>query len=305
VESFKEIGKRLSNWGRWGDDDERGTLNLIRPEHVVAAAQCVRSGQVFELSIPLGSSGPQMGGGWRINPVHLMTLVPADMETPDKVRFSDDYLFLPLQSATQWDSLAHVSYDDHLYNGFPASSVTAIAGATRNSIDHTMPGMVGRGVLLDIARLVGRDWLEVDHVIEPKELEEAERRQGVRVGEGDALLFRTGWRKKAIVEGWVGWLDANPGLSSSCAEWLHERGVASIISDNWAIEVQPSRDEGATLPLHCILIRDLGMMFGELFDLEELAEHCAADGQWDFLLSAPPLRVTGAVGSPVSPIAIK
>jgi len=170
VESFKDVGKRLSNWGRWGDDDERGTLNLIQPEHVIAAAKCVRSGKVFELSIALGSSGPQMGGGWRINPVHLMTLVPTDMETPDKVRFSDDYLFLPLQSATQWDSLAHVSYDDHLYNGAPAGTVTALGGAARDSIDHAMPGMVGRGVLLDIARLNGLDWLEVDHVIEPSEL---------------------------------------------------------------------------------------------------------------------------------------
>ena len=183
--------------------------------------------------------------------------------------------------------------------------MTALGGAARDSIDHAMPGMVGRGVLLDIARLNGLDWLEVDHVIEPSELEEAERRQGVRVGEGDALLFRTGWRKKAVVEGWTGWLDANPGLSMSCAEWLHARGVSSVISDNWAIEVQPGREEGATLPLHCILIRDMGMMFGELFNLEELADDCADDGQWDFLLSAPPLRVTGAVGSPVSPIAIK
>jgi kynurenine formamidase len=120
------------------------------------------------------------------------------------------------------------------------------------------------------------------------------------------LLVRTGWRRKALVEGWTEqWIAVNPGLGLDCAEWLADREVAAVASDNWGIEVQPSRTDGARLPLHCVLIRDLGMMLGEMFDLEALAADCAADGQWDFFFSAPPLRVVGGAGSPATPIAVK
>lgn len=163
--------------------------------------------------------------------------------------------------------------------------------------------MVGRGVLLDIARLHGVPWLPTDHGIDPAQLEAAEAMAEVRVGAGDALLVRTGWRAKALSEGWDGWLSANPGLTPECAAWLYEREVAAVASDNWGVELQPARD--GTLPLHGLLIRDMGMMLGENFDLEALADDCSQDGQWDFFFSAPALRVVGGTGSPVSPIAIK
>jgi kynurenine formamidase len=228
-----------------------------------------------------------------------------DLALGDGVRVSDDFIAMPLQGATQWDSLAHVGYDERFYNDVPVQAVTSLAGATRNGIDNVCPGVVGRGVLVDVARHRGVEWLEAGEVIEPDELEAALSRQGVAVGRGDILAVRTGWRRKALVDGWAGWLQANPGLGVACAEWMHDREVAAVVSDNWCIEVQPAVESTSPLPLHCVLIRDMGMILGEIFDLEALAEDCASDGVWDFLLCAPPLRVTGGVGSPVSPLAIK
>ena len=306
-ETFAELGRRLSNWGRWGPDDRRGTLNHVTPDRVLAARDCIRSGRVFELSLPLGRVGPQQGAG-RYNPIHTMTFLPGELDSPDGLLVVDDQITMPLQCATQWDGLAHVGYDDRLYNDVPAAaSVTARGGVRRNAIDETLPGMVGRGVLLDVARFRGVDWIGADDdPIGPEELDAAAAQQGVAVGPGDALLVRTGWRRKALVEGWSEqWIAVNPGLGLDCAEWLADREVAAVASDNWGIEVQPSRTEGARLPLHCVLIRDLGMMLGEMFDLEALGADCAADGQWDFFFSAPPLRVVGGAGSPVGPIAVK
>jgi kynurenine formamidase len=307
MEDFRDIGQRLSNWGRWGHDDERGTLNHITPASVVAAARCIRSGRVFELSLPLSGAGPQQGRAGRSNPVHIMTTLPGDLRSPDGLTVADDMISMPLQCATQWDGLAHVGYDDLLYNGVSASRSVTAAGAARNGVDRALPGMVGRAVLLDIARLRGVDWIEAaDPAIQAEELERAEARQGVRLGAGDALLFRTGWRRKSLVEGWSAqWLDSNPGLSPDCAEWIAGRELAAVGSDNPGIEIRPSRTPGARLPLHCILIRDLGMMLGEMFDLEALAEDCAQDGQWDFFFCAPPLRIANGAGSPTSPIAVK
>jgi kynurenine formamidase len=308
VEDFKELGKRLSNWGRWGAEDERGTLNFITAETVLAAKDSIRSGKVFELSLPLGSVGPQVGGGGRFNPIHTMTILPGDFNAPDGFLVTDDAIFMPLQTASQWDSLAHVGYDGLLYNNrIAADTVKGMSGASANTIEHSLPGMIGRGVLLDIARLRGVDWILPDaDPIEPEELEAAEAAAGVRLGTADALLVRTGWRKKSLVEGWTPeWIGVNPGLSLNCAEWIHDRELAVVASDNWCIEIAPSRIPGTVLPLHSVCIRDLGLTFGEMFDFEALAEDCAADGQYDFFFSGPPLRIVNGVGSTASPIAVK
>ena len=305
MEDFRSIGKRLSNWGRWGPDDERGTVNLITPERLVAAGQLIRTGKVFDLGIPLGADGPQPGGG-RINPVHLMSQTGQHQEFPGGFRYADDYIFMPLQGASQWDSLAHVFYDDHLYNGYPASDV-GVQGALHNSIDRLAKGIAGRGVLLDIAALKGVEWLERGYAITPDDLEAAMQRQGgISVGAGDILLFRTGWRRKFIQE-----KDANafmagePGLGMACAEWLKDHDVAVIASDNWAIEVLPGEYPDVALNVHMVLIRDMGMTLGEILDFEELAADCAADGVWEFFFTAPVLKFTKAVGAPINPLAIK
>lgn len=304
VDDFRQLGARLSNWGRWGDDDERGTVNLITPECLVAAAQLVRKGAIFDLGIPFDASGPQPGGA-RINPVRLMSETGADQAYPGAFHYADDYVFMPLQSASQWDGLAHVYYDDTLYNGFPASDVSP-HGAKHCSIDKMAKGIAGRGVLLDIARLRGVDWLQQGEVVTPDDLDAAAQRQGVEVRSGDILLFRTGWRTKFVREANAAeFMAGEPGLGLACCEWLHDKGVAVIASDNWAIEVLPGEVQGEMMPVHMVLIRDMGMTLGEILDLEELAEDCAADGVWEFFLTAPPIKFTRAVGSPINPLAIK
>ncbi len=301
---FRDLGRRLSNWGRWGADDEHGTVNLITPGRITGAAQLVRRGAIFDLGIPFDASGPQPGG-LRINPVRLMSETGAQQAFPGAFHYADDYVFMPLQSASQWDGLAHVFYDDQLYNGFPASDVGP-HGAMHCSIDKMAKGIVGRGVLLDIAALRGVDWLQAGDVITPDDLDAAADRQGVEVGTGDVLLFRTGWRTKYKRENNAAeFMAGEPGLGLACCEWLHDREVAVVASDNWAIEVLPGEIDTELLPVHMVLIRDMGMTLGEILDLDELAADCTADGVWEFFLTAPPIKFTAAVGSPINPLAIK
>ncbi|MEV0669622.1 cyclase family protein [Mycobacterium sp. NPDC050441] len=301
--SFKDLGRQLSNWGRWGPDDQIGTLNLVEPRHVHAAAREVRSGKVFQLSIPVGKDGPQSGLGGRLNPVHLMSMQPGDWD-PHGLQVADDWIIMPLQSGTQWDALSHIAYDGKLYNGHSADEVGTRAGARRLAVDAFTDRIAGRGVMLDIARLHGVDWLEGGTAITPADLEAAEQAQGVTVGEADFLLVRTGWRGRLLAQGRDGWMSTEPGLGIDCARWLRDRGVAAVGSDNWAIEVVPS-ETGETLPLHCVLIRDMGMPLAEILDLDDLSADCARDGVWSFLFVAPPLHVSNAVGAPTTPIAIK
>jgi len=305
MEDFRALGARLRNWGRWGDDDERGTVNFITPDKIVAAAGLVRQGKIFDLGIPFDDAGPQPGGG-RINPVHLMSQTGDTQVFPGGFRYADDYIFMPLQGATQWDSLAHVYYDDQLYNGFPAKGVTVV-GAEHDSIDKQAKGIAGRGVLLDLTRQEGVDWLPAGFVITPEHLEAAAAGQGgVEVGSGDILVFRTGWRRKFLREGSAQeFMAGEPGLGQACCEWLHDREVAAVCSDNWAIEVLPGEVQDAVFNVHMVLIRDMGMTLGEILDLEELAADCESDGVWEFLFVAPPLKVTGGVGSPINPLAFK
>jgi kynurenine formamidase len=302
---FRAIGKSLSNWGRWGDDDEKGTVNLITADKIVAAAQLVKTGKVFDLGIPFGAGGPQPGGG-RINPVLLVSETGGDQKDfPGAFHYADDYIFMPLQAASQWDGLAHVFYDDKMYNGYPSSDMTP-HGAHHNSITSIAKGITGRGVLLDIARLKGVDWLEQGYVITPDDLDAAASAQGVTVGSGDILLFRTGWRRKFIREqNPVEFMAGEPGLGIESCEWLAQHEVAAVCSDNWAIEVLPGEIDGELLPVHMILIRDMGMTLGEILDFEELSEDCASDGVYEFLFCGPPIKFARAVGSPINPLAIK
>jgi kynurenine formamidase len=212
---------------------------------------------------------------------------------------------MPLQAASQWDGLAHVFYDDQLYNGFPASDVSP-HGAKHCSIDKQAKGIAGRGVLLDIARLRGVDWMGAGEVITPDDLDAACARQGVTVGSGDILLVRTGWRRKFLVErNPLEWMSSEPGLGIDCCAWLHEREVAAVASDNWAIEVLPGELPDERMPVHMILIRDMGMTLGEILDFEELSADCEADGVSEFFFCSPPIKFTRAVGSPINPLAFK
>ena len=303
---LRQLAERVSNWGRWGADDERGTVNFITPEVVRRAAACVRRGAVFSLGLAFGPDGPQIGQGGRTNPVHTVMTVDGRLgANPDGPRYADDAVSMPLQCATQWDSLAHVWYDGRLYNGAPASTLGA-AGAARNAIDKIGPGIVSRGVLLDLARARGVDRLRPGEVIGPAALEAAERAEGVRAERGDVLLLRTGHLAVFTRDGdREGYMRQMPGLGIACVEWLHAREVAAVASDTSAVEVIPFEDPAVPLPVHALCIRDMGLTLGEMFDLDELAADCARDGVWECLFSAPPLKVAGGIGSPLNPLAVK
>jgi kynurenine formamidase len=301
-----ELGKELSNWGRWGDDDEIGTLNFVTPQKRVQAAQLVKTGKNFDLGMPFDKDGPFLPGGFRINPVHVMTFMPSDTASAaDGMITADDMVIMGLQAATQWDSLAHVGYDGRFYNNVPAGAVSNIAGATRNSFAKAVGHLISRGVLLDIARLKGVDRLADSYEVTSADLSAAEERQGVRVGSGDILLVRTGSYKWFLEGDKAHFMGAEPGLGLDSCRWLREREVAALALDNWACEVWPSPIAGASIPFHQVVIRDMGLTLGEMFNFEDLAADCQEDGVWECLFCAPGLKVTGSVGSPITPMALK
>jgi len=306
---FREIGKRLSNWGRWGAEDRIGTLNHITPERLVAAGGEIRSGRLVPLGLSVRSAGvqPTPNPSGRINPVHLISMSPADFQDParDGVFGVDDYIFMPLQSVTQWDGLGHIGYDELFYNGVPASSITTRRGSTELSIDQiARRGIAGRGVLLDIARLRGVDRLAAGEDITPEDLQAAEARQGVEVGPGDIVLVRTGWLQTFFAESANAYWNGSPGLTLDCAGWLHRRDASAVASDNWGVECFQPNATRHPLPFHCVAIRDMGLTLGEIFVLDELGEACEQAGRWSFFFTAPPLLVEGGVGSPITPLAI-
>jgi kynurenine formamidase len=301
-----ELGKELSNWGRWGDDDEVGTLNFVTPGKRVQAAGLVRTGKVFDLGLPFDADGPQPPGRRRMNPVHMMTMLPADFaHMADGMMATDDMIILGLQAGTQWDSLAHVGYEGLFYNNVPAAAVGNRTGASRNSFDKVVSHLISRGVLLDIARLKDVDRLADSCEITPADLSAAEQEQGVQVEPGDVLMVRTGSIR------WFGegdrsrFMSDQPGLAVEAARWLHQRSVAAVAVDNAACEVSPSPIPDARIPFHQVAIRDMGLTIGEMFDFEALADDCAQDGVWECQFIGTGLKVTGAVGSPVTPMALK
>ncbi|MET0995582.1 MAG: cyclase family protein [Mycobacterium sp.] len=321
------MAERVRTWGRWGAEDELGTLNFITAAKLVEAASMVRTGKLFPLGVNLDSEGPQGASGSRRNPIHLMILDGNDQHfTLDSerqgsaaermvssyfqrgpARWTDDYVMMPLQAATQWDALAHAYYDGQLYNGYPASSISSL-GAARDSIDKVdRKGIVSRGVLLDVARHRGLEHLPPLEEIQPEELDAVAEAQGVMIRSGDIVLIRTGWWQRFILDGnGPEWMRGCPGVHWRVAEWLYDRDIAAVAADNTAVEAAsvPEADD-MVMPFHLLCLRDMVLMLGEMWNLEELSRDCAEDGVYEFQLIAPPLRVTGAVGSPLNPIAIK
>jgi kynurenine formamidase len=317
VDTVRQLAERCSNWGRWGSDDQLGTLNHLGASDVVAAAALVRTGRVFSLAIPVDEHGPQSGGFGRFNPIHLMirdgnaaatgTVVRDFYGGRDRwIRGTDDLLILPLQSGTQWDSLAHIVFENRIYNGYDATTVGS-KGATVNDIANARDRVVGRGVLLDIPRSLGRPWLEPGEQIHVEDLEACARKQGVTVGRGDIVLIRTGQMAQCRDAGsWGDYAGGSaPGLALDTAPWIFDRELAAIATDTWGMEVLPNQTADVFQPLHIILIVHMGLLVGEIFDLEALADDCASDGIYEFLFTAPPLPITGGVGSPVNPLAVK
>jgi kynurenine formamidase len=311
IETVRTLAKKLRNWGRWGATDELGTVNFITPAKVKAAAGLVRQGKVISLAIPFDSNGPQTGFGGRVNPLHSMLqdggdIVNGAQDFLPGLRYCDDAITMPLQCATQWDALSHIYFDGKMYNDRGPEQVTS-NGARANAITALKDKIVTRGVLLDIPRLKGKPWLEPGEAIYPADLDAAAAAAKLRIESGDIVLIRTG--QMAQVRDRGSWGDyaggSAPGLSLTCAEWLATHEIAGYATDTWGTEVIPNETPDVFQPLHCVAIVNMGMLVGEIFTMEALADDCAADGVYEFLFVAPPLPITGAVGSPINPQAIK
>ncbi len=311
MDDVKSLSQKYKNWGKWGASDQLGTLNYITSEKVIDAAKLVKQGKTFSLAIPFDDKGPQTGSFGRFNPIHFMLqdggdIIAGAQNHLPTIRYTDDAVTMPLQCATQWDALAHIMYEDRMYNGFAANEVTS-SGAKKNGIENAKSKIITRGVLLDIPRYKGKNWLEPGEAIYPADLDGAAAKAKVSIGTGDIVLVRTGQIAQVRAEKNWGTYSGGPapGLGVACAAWLCEKQVAGYATDTWGTEVIPNETLDVFQPLHVILIVHAGMLVGEIFDLEELADDCARDGIAEFLFVAPPLPITGAVGSPVNPQAIK
>ncbi|MFK0292155.1 cyclase family protein [Streptomyces sp. NPDC090442] len=303
-QEFHDIARRVNNWGRWGPDDELGTLNLITPDAVRAAAATVRSGRRVPLALPLRHDGVQSGLiPGRVNPLHTMVAINHELFGPGTVATSDDTVTMGLQAATHWDGLAHVSHSGRLYNGRSADTVTAHRGATAVGIEKAAP-IVSRGVLLDVARVHGTDRLPPGHAVTPEDLSAAEELAGTRVRSGDVALVRTGHLTHYLAGDREAYAFPSPGLSLRAPEWFHTREVAAVANDTLTFEVFPPEVEGLWLPVHALHLVEMGMLQGQNWNLEELSRACADEGRYAFLLSAPAEPFVGATGAPVAPVAV-
>lgn len=314
----REVAARATayrNWNRWGEDDVLGTLNFIDADKRIAAASLVTTGRVISLSQRFDTDGPQKGWRRRTNPVHTMTDTGVDAERgnqgfPHGIGGADDVIAMPLQCSTQWDGLGHIFDHGSAWNGRRAGDVVTSEGDLITGIEHAASVIVSRGVLLDVGRHLAPESGELPdgYAITTADLESTIVAQGASstVGRGDIVVVRTGQYARTRREGWGDYAGGPaPGLSVTTAGWLHRSEIAAIATDTWGFEVRPNEfDAPAFQPLHQVVIPNIGLTIGEMWNLDELAVACAERGRWDFLLSAPPLPITGAVGSPINPIAL-
>jgi kynurenine formamidase len=300
ADEFRQLFDRVSNWGRWGEDDERGALNHLRPELVAAAAGLARDGRTVSLSRTLNTErepdNPEPAD-------HRMTML-GGREHPEGLAFAKDYIGVDYHndSHSHLDALCHVSYDDSLYNGRPADSVSA-TGAAVETVEALKDGLVGRGVLLDVPRARGVSWLEPGDSVLPGDLSESEDRQGVRVEEGDILLVRTGHATRLDELGPWDTASSKAGLHPACAEFLAERRVAALGCDGNS-DTAPSFTEGVGFPIHVLALTAMGVHLLDYLHLDDLGGACDQAGRWEFLFVGAPLRIAGGTGSPLNPIAI-
>ena len=307
---FTETAARVRNWGRWGDQDERGTLNLIDETARRRAAASIRTGKAFSLGLPMSEDeGIQIGlVPGRVNPTRTMVSVNGPLsDDPEWICSSEDVVTMALQAASHWDALAHVSYGGTLYNGHRAGTVTG-DGAARCGIDK-VGTLVTRGVLLDVAKAKGLEFLEPGYPITADDLDAAEHQAGTSLEPGDAVLVRTGQmrhlRGERTRQALFDYAFPAPGLTMATAEWLHERDVAAVATDTLSLEVVPSERDDTYLPVHLLHLVEMGLLQGQNFVLDTLAADCARDGAYTFFLDATPLPFTAGLGSPVNPVAVK
>lgn len=303
------------NWGRWGDAEEIGCLNFQTAETVLRGVQEIKSGKVFTLGVPIGNPGGDPVWPGRSGAMRLMTqdrshyVAGKKQPLPGGLEYADDYITAFLQGSSQYDALGHTWYAEEIYNGFDA--MTTAGGMEKCGVDKiAKKGVVGRGVLIDLARHRGKESLDSGETFNQEDLEAAAEAQGTTIEPHDNLLIRTGWLKIFYDKGAEAFYSGQfnePGLvfSPELVRWFHEREIVSLSTDTIANEVTIDPTTGIALTLHAALMRNLGLLFSEILWFDDLAEDCSSDGRWSFLYAAAPLNIVGGTGAPVNPIAIK
>jgi kynurenine formamidase len=296
---FRALYDRLRARVPWGPDDRRGGLNYLGPAEITAAAAEVRLGRNVSLEFPVGhrvsADNPDPAQ-------HRMVASPG--ADADGLAFAADRIAMNIHgdADSHIDALCHVSFDGVLYNGVPATAVTA-AGATELSITTAANGIVGRGVLLDVPRSRGVRWLEPGDNVTPDDVAAAERDQGVRMGKGDIALIRVGHSRRRKEHGLWDAAETRAGLHPSVVPLLADRQIAVLGSDSNS-DTAPSVADGVDFPVHVLAINALGLLLMDYLMLDDLAALCEQQRRWSCLVVVAPLRLPTGTGSPVNPIAV-
>lgn len=298
----------LSNWGRWGVDDQLGTLNFLDESKVKRGLSLVEEGVTVSCARPvIFDQSPDATGP----AVHYMVESGEGWSSGDKVtsrmsQAATDYIGMVFHgfTVTHIDSLAHFFWKGRMYNGRPAHLVSTNLGATAESVELAGRGIVTRGVLVDVPRIRGIDWMERGEGVLPSDIKKAEDQCGFRIEEGDVLLVRTGQLHRRNVEGPVDFrIEGSAACHAACLPIFHERGI-SVLGTDTGNDVMPPPYPNVIQPIHQIGIVSMGLWILDNADLEDLAQVCASRGRWEFMISLAPLKLTNTTGSPVNPIAI-
>jgi kynurenine formamidase len=302
-----------TNWGKWGPDDEVGSLNYLGAEQVIAAAGLIRSGKVFTIQRLIGD--PKGDPVWpgRTPAVRTQVMDEATWDGdegpqfPGGLHYADDKIDAFLQGSTQYDALGHVWYGGQIWNGYDAR--TTIGGMDRASVEPiAQRGVVGRGVLLDMARFRGKKTLDAAETYTHEDLLACADSQGVRLRERDIILIRTNYLQLFFELGdkfYEGFCEPGLVYSRELVQWFADMEIPNLVTDTIANEVTTDPNNGVVLPLHSALMRNLGVAFTEIADLEALAADCAEDRVYEFFYAAAPIKIAKGSGAPVNPIVVK
>jgi kynurenine formamidase len=304
-----------SNWGKWGPDDEVGSLNYLTPDVVLRGVAAIRSGEQFTLQVTIGKEG-YADPVWPNRTSAKRTAVMDESyflsgKTPEPCgghHYADDRIDMFLQGSTQYDALGHLWYDGKIWNGYDAT--TTIGSLKKASVQPIGErGVVGRGILIDMARFRGKEWLDPAESFTHLDLLEAARAQGVVIEKRDILLIHTGWLARFYQipadEFYRDWNEPGLAYSRELVEWFQEMEIPNLVTDTLANEQSFDPVTGIEMRLHCALMRNLGIAMTEVCWLRDLAAACAKDGRWTFLYTAAPIKVAGASGAPVNPVVIR
>jgi kynurenine formamidase len=301
--AIDEAFRRVSNWGRWGADDQLGTLNFLTDARRRAAAQLVTDGEAVSLGRTVETK-PQVDNAFPMQ----RFMIKSGRDAPDRGH-STASEFITLRahgfSVTHVDALSHVQWNGQMYNGLPAELVDGVEGAIKLSVDTMATGVTGRGVLLDIPAVQGRPFLDLGEAISLDDLVAAEQAHGVGVQEGDIVLVSTGREARAEELGLQNpTTQGSPGLGLDCADWLHDRGVSVLGSDVVQDVIVANGPWPQLVPVHILALAAMGLPLIDNMYLAPLAEVCQRRGRFDFFFTMAPIQIENATGAPVNPIAI-